>query len=101
MVQFKEYFLGSSVPSMDMQRITTAQKCLRLNDIENVGNTARHHTFFEMLGFFSFGKTSKEEAIDLAWKFLTKDLQLSKERLSVTVHENDQEAYRIWPAKVL
>jgi len=99
MVQFKEYFLGTSIPSVDMTKATTVQKCLRLNDIENVGKTARHHTFFEMLGFFSFGSASKEEAIDLAWKFLTTDLQLPKERLQVTVHESDQEAFRIWHSK--
>ena len=91
MVQFKEVFLGERPrPSA---RAVTAQRCVRAggkhNDLENVGYTARHHTFFEMLGNFSFGDYFKEEAIDFAWGFLTRALVLPEDRLWVTVYEDD------------
>ena len=92
----KKYFDGRVIP--DNPRIVNAQKAIRTNDIENVGYTARHHTFFEMLGNFSIGDYFKEEAIAMAWEFLTSDawLGLEAERLSVTVHPEDDEAYDIW-----
>ena len=98
MNQFKETFLG--VEKRDYVRATTSQKCVRAggkhNDLENVGYTARHHTFFEMLGNFSFGDYFKREAIQFGWAFLTEVLQLPKERLWVTVHISDDEAADIW-----
>ena len=98
MNQFKETFLG--VEKRDYARATTSQKCVRAggkhNDLENVGYTARHHTFFEMLGNFSFGDYFKREAIQFGWAFLTEVLQLPKERLWVTVHISDDEAADIW-----
>lgn len=98
MVQFKDLFLGLETRSY--QRAVTAQRCVRAggkhNDLENVGYTARHHTFFEMLGNFSFGDYFKREAIQFAWDFLTKVLQLPEERLWVTVFKDDQEAEDIW-----
>lgn len=98
MNQFKETFLG--LEQRPYQRAVTAQKCVRAggkhNDLENVGYTARHHTFFEMLGNFSFGDYFKREAIQFAWQFLTETLQLPPERLWVTVHISDDEAAKIW-----
>jgi alanyl-tRNA synthetase len=98
MVQFKDVFLGSDKRSY--KRAVTSQRCVRAggkhNDLENVGYTARHHTFFEMLGNFSFGDYFKEEAIRLAWGFLTEVLELPEERLWVTVFEDDDEAADIW-----
>lgn len=100
MNQFKEVFLGQDQRSY--KRATTAQRCVRAggkhNDLENVGYTARHHTFFEMLGNFSFGDYFKQDAIQFAWEFLTSAqwLNLPKEKLWVTVYETDQEAYDIW-----
>jgi alanyl-tRNA synthetase len=96
----KKYFDGRVVP--DNPRITNAQKSIRTNDIENVGKTARHHTFFEMLGNFSIGDYFKEEAIEWAWEFLTdpKWIGFDPERLSVTIHPEDEEAYEIWKNKI-
>lgn len=98
MVQFKDVFLGADKRSYS--RATSSQRCVRAggkhNDLENVGYTARHHTFFEMLGNFSFGDYFKREAIQFAWEFLTEVLKLPKERLWVTVHISDDEAADIW-----
>lgn len=98
MVQFKDVFLGKDKRSYS--RATTSQKCVRAggkhNDLENVGFTARHHTFFEMLGNFSFGDYFKKEAIHYAWEFVTQVLKLPKDRLYVTVFEKDDEAAEIW-----
>ncbi len=98
MVQFKDCFLG--VDKRPYVRATTVQKCVRAggkhNDLENVGFTARHHTFFEMLGNFSFGDYFKEDAIRFAWKFVTEVLKLPKDRLRVTVYKDDDEAAEIW-----
>ncbi|NND00283.1 MAG: alanine--tRNA ligase [Gammaproteobacteria bacterium] len=98
MVQFKDVFLGNE--KTDYLRATTSQRCVRAggkhNDLENVGYTARHHTFFEMLGNFSFGDYFKREAINFAWQFLTEELGLNPERLWITVFEEDSEAEDIW-----
>ncbi len=98
MVPFKDVFLGTDTRSYT--RATSSQRCVRAggkhNDLENVGYTARHHTFFEMLGNFSFGDYFKVEAINYAWEFLTKVLGLPKEKLLVTVYETDDEAYNYW-----
>ena len=98
MVQFKNCFTG--VETRDYKRATTAQKCVRAggkhNDLDNVGYTARHHTFFEMLGNFSFGDYFKDQAIAFAWEFLTKDFGLNKDKLCVTVYHTDDEAASVW-----
>ena len=98
MVQFKDVFLGNKKPSY--QRACSVQRCVRAggkhNDLENVGHTARHHTFFEMLGNFSFGNYFKREAIQFAWDFVTQVLKLPSEKLWVTVHRSDDEAADIW-----
>lgn len=96
----KKYFDGRIIP--DNPRITNAQKSIRTNDIENVGKTARHHTFFEMLGNFSIGEYFKTEAIHWAWEFLTDDkwIGFDPEKLSVTIHPEDEEAYLIWKNEV-
>ena len=101
MVQFKETFLG--LDNRDYSA-TTSQKCLRVggkhNDLENVGFTTRHQTFFEMLGNFSFGEYFKEKAIEYAWEFLTEELKLPEDRLWVTVHKDDKESEEIWLKKI-
>ncbi len=98
MVQFKNVFTG--VENKSYKTATTSQKCIRAggkhNDLENVGYTPRHHTFFEMLGNFSFGDYFKEKAIYYAWELLTKDFGISKDRLSATVYSEDEEAYKLW-----
>lgn len=94
MAPLKPFFTGKLVPPS--HRITTCQKCMRTGDLENVGRTARHHTFFEMLGNFSFGDYFKADAIPWAWEFLTEVLKLEKEKLYVTVYPDDQEAYDYW-----
>ncbi len=98
MVQFKNVFTG--VEKRPYQRATTSQKCVRAggkhNDLDNVGYTARHHTFFEMLGNFSFGDYFKERAIELAWKLVTKEFGLPKEKLTATVYIDDDEAFGLW-----
>ncbi len=102
MVQFKDVFLGQDLRSYN--RAVSAQRCVRAggkhNDLENVGYTARHHTFFEMLGNFSFGDYFKRDAIAYAWEFLTVVVKLPKEKLWVTVYETDDEAYDIWLKEV-
>ena len=92
----KKYFDGSEKPACN--RIANAQKSIRTNDIENVGKTARHHTFFEMLGNFSIGDYFKADAIPFAWEFLTSPewIGFDKNKLYVTVYPDDEEAYRIW-----
>ena len=98
MVQFKKVFIGEE--QRDYVRATTAQRCVRAggkhNDLENVGHTARHHTFFEMLGNFSFGDYFKKEAIEYAWEFLTRELGLNPEQLWISVYREDDEAYELW-----
>lgn len=98
MAPFKRYFTGQAKPPR--HRIATAQKCVRTGDLENVGRTARHHTFFEMLGNFSFGDYFKAEAIPWAWEFLTEDLRLPKDKLWVSVYTDDDEAFAIWNKEV-
>src|SRR5438093_13557208 len=98
MVQFKRVFLGEE--RRDYVRATTCQKCVRAggkhNDLENVGHTARHHTFFEMLGNFSFGDYFKADAIRFAWELMTKDFGLDKSRLTATVFTDDDDAFALW-----
>ena len=102
MNQFKDFFTGKANPAN--RRAVTIQKCVRAggkhNDLENVGFTARHHTFFEMLGNFSFGDYFKEEAIRFAWELLTVDLKIPKDKLLITVHESDDEALDLWHRKM-
>lgn len=99
MVQFKDVFTGA-VPTPANPKAASCQLCVRAggkhNDLENVGYTSRHHTLFEMLGNFSFGDYFKKEAIAYAWEFITQNVKLPKDRLYVTVHENDDEAYELW-----
>ena len=98
MVQFKNVFTG--LEKREYKRATTSQKCVRAggkhNDLENVGYTPRHHTFFEMLGNFSFGDYFKEEAISLAWDLLTKEFKIPKEKLCVTIYSKDDESFNLW-----
>ncbi|MFL5498918.1 MAG: alanine--tRNA ligase, partial [Gemmatimonadaceae bacterium] len=100
MVQFKKVFLGQEQPPGGARRATTVQKCVRAggkhNDLEQVGHTARHHTFFEMLGNFSFGDYFKRDAIRFAWEFVTKELKLPAKHLRVSVYEEDDEARSLW-----
>lgn len=98
MAPFKPFFTGKMKPPRT--RITTSQRCVRTGDIENVGRTARHQTYFEMLGNFSFGDYFKKEAIAWAWEFLTKELELPEEKLWVTIYPKDDEAYKIWTEEV-
>jgi alanyl-tRNA synthetase len=98
MVQFKNVFTG--LETLDYSRATTSQKCIRAggkhNDLENVGYTARHHTFFEMLGNFSFGDYFKEHAIEMAWDLITKEFEINKDKLWITIYHTDEEAFNIW-----
>ena len=102
MVQFKNIFLGEE--RMDYQRVVSVQKCVRAggkhNDLEMVGRTARHHTFFEMLGNFSFGDYFKKDAIQYGWDFLTKVIGISAEKLYISVYEDDNEAFDLWSQKI-
>ncbi|WP_298482712.1 alanine--tRNA ligase [uncultured Ruminococcus sp.] len=98
MAPLKKYFLGQAVPPNT--RVTTCQKCIRTPDIERVGQTARHGTYFEMLGNFSFGDYFKIEAISWAWEFFTKVLEMPEDKLYVSVFENDDEAYDMWTQKI-
>ena len=94
MAPFKPFFTGKMKPPSP--RVTTCQKCVRTGDIENVGRTARHHTYFEMLGDFSFGDYFKKEIIPWSWEFLTQELELPADKLYITIHTDDDEAYQIW-----
>lgn len=102
MNQFKDYFTGKAQPQN--KKAVTIQKCVRAggkhNDLDNVGHTARHHTFFEMYGNFSFGDYFKKEAIEYSWKFLTQELKIPAEKLFVTVHHSDDEAFELWNKEI-
>lgn len=98
MVPFKPYFIGQSEP--EHRRVTTCQRCLRTPDLENVGKTDRHATFFEMLGNFSFGDYFKPEAIAWAWEFITEHMELPKDKLWVSIYQDDEEAFAIWSQSV-
>src|SRR5580704_17344303 len=98
MVQFKDVFLSKE--KSDYVRATSSQRCVRAggkhNDLENVGYTGRHHTFFEMLGNFSFGDYFKRDAIELAWRLMSKEMAIDTSRLLITVHVTDEEAAALW-----
>lgn len=94
MAPFKPFFTGKMQPPSP--RVATCQKCVRTGDIENVGRTARHHTYFEMLGNFSFGDYFKKEIIPWSWEFITKDLGIPADKLWITIHTEDDEAFDIW-----
>jgi len=98
MAPLKNYFAGVEVPPS--VRMTTCQKCIRTGDIENVGKTARHGTFFEMLGNFSFGDYFKEQSISWGWEFVTQHLNIPEEKVWVTVYEEDDEAFGIWENQI-
>src|SRR3712207_161633 len=97
MTPMKAFFTGLQVPPR--KRVTTCQKCIRTGDIENVGKTSRHGTFFEMLGNFSFGDYFKKDVIPWAWEFITKVLEVPKDKLYVTIYLDDDEAFDIWTTK--
>ena len=98
MAPLKPYFTGQEIPPR--KRVTTCQKCIRTGDLENVGKTARHGTFFEMLGNFSFGDYFKDEAIHWAWEFLTEVVGLDKERLYPSIYQDDEDAFKIWNEEI-
>ena len=98
MNQFKDMFLGKG--TLDVKKATTCQKCIRTGDIDNVGKTPTHHTFFEMMGNFSFGDYFKLEAIEMAWEFMLNEMKLPEERLSVSIFQDDEESYEIWLKKI-
>ena len=102
MVQFKDYFLGIQNPSY--KKIVSCQKCVRAggkhNDLENIGYTNRHHSFFEMLGNFSFGEYFKDEAIKYAWQYLVDELNIPKDKLFVSVHKTDEDSLLIWQKEI-
>ena len=97
MNQFKKEFMGQDC---GFKRAATSQRCLRTDDLDKVGKTSAHHTFFEMLGNFSFGDYFKADAIAWAWEFLTKELSIDQDKLWVSVYQDDDEAYKIWKDKI-
>ena len=98
MAPMKKFFLGQETPPR--KRVTTCQKCIRTPDIERVGKTSRHGTYFEMLGNFSFGDYFKHEATAWAWEFITKELELPVDRLWISIYENDDETFDIWTKEI-